>query len=213
MDLGAGGGTLTCALRCAGLQCLALEKSPGGRASARHLIPPSSIMGGDVLHLPIRDSSLDFAVSSMVIEHVDDTLMARELYRILKPGGIAMITSVLKKPWAWYWRRNAQGTIVLDDSHLREYCAPREFSTLLEVAGFEILSLQMPSIRFPLIDPIFKWLHRLKPNGYWTAFPSSPAGNLLRLLTRIPLPGYHSIEVVARKRLESKRPWNHLLPG
>jgi 2-polyprenyl-3-methyl-5-hydroxy-6-metoxy-1,4-benzoquinol methylase len=44
--------------------------------------------------LPYPDASIDIACSLEVVEHVEDQFaFARELYRILKPGGLAIIST------------------------------------------------------------------------------------------------------------------------
>jgi len=46
----------------------------------------------DLTRCPLPDNSLDVAVLLNVLEHIeDDALAVRQLYRILKPGGIAVI--------------------------------------------------------------------------------------------------------------------------
>lgn len=54
----------------------------------------------------LRDNSFDLVVSFQVIEHIDnDRLFLREIHRVLKPGGTAMITtpnrvmSLTRNPW------------------------------------------------------------------------------------------------------------------
>ncbi len=199
IDLGAGGGTLTHALRSGGLNCIGLERSCGGVASARSILPTGAVLQGDALCTPIHGAVLDFVVSSMVIEHLDDRLMVGECHRILKPSGIAMITSVLRKKHAWYWRRNAQGEIVIDETHLREYGSREEFMRLFESAGFEVLHCETPSLRFPLVDPFLKLAHRVLP-GMLKSWPSSRLGNWLRRISRIPVPRYHAVELIAQKK-------------
>jgi 2-polyprenyl-3-methyl-5-hydroxy-6-metoxy-1,4-benzoquinol methylase len=61
----------------------------------------------------IADNSFDTVISFQVIEHIeDDELFLREIYRVLRPGGLAMLTtpnrkmSLTRNPW-----------------HIREYLA------------------------------------------------------------------------------------------
>ncbi|MCC5921647.1 MAG: class I SAM-dependent methyltransferase [Cyclobacteriaceae bacterium] len=68
----------------------------------------------------IADESADVVVSFQVIEHIEDDLgFLKEIYRVLRPGGTALLTtpnqsmSLTRNPW-----------------HIREYLAD-EFATLL----------------------------------------------------------------------------------
>jgi SAM-dependent methyltransferase len=48
---------------------------------------------GDVCKIPFPDQSFDLILATDIIEHVDDDLTAlREIHRVLKPGGRALIT-------------------------------------------------------------------------------------------------------------------------
>jgi len=51
------------------------------------------MLQGDAFHLPFRDATFDKVICSEVMEHVHDfTGAARELARVLKPGGLAAVT-------------------------------------------------------------------------------------------------------------------------
>ena len=72
---------------------------------------------------PIRDNSIDTLVTFQVIEHIkDDHLYIKEIYRVLKPGGKAIIStpninlSLTRNPW-----------------HEREY-TPQQFLSLCNTA-------------------------------------------------------------------------------
>jgi len=55
---------------------------------------PIRFVCGDIFHLPMPDNSLDIVLSSEVVEHLPDPLPAiREMQRVLKPGGYAMVTT------------------------------------------------------------------------------------------------------------------------
>ncbi len=48
---------------------------------------------GDIYHLPFRDDTFDSVILSEILEHVTDDLAGlREVYRVLKPGGVVAIT-------------------------------------------------------------------------------------------------------------------------
>jgi 2-polyprenyl-3-methyl-5-hydroxy-6-metoxy-1,4-benzoquinol methylase len=86
-------------------------KYPTGKFLAMN-IPPLSAL---------EDNAYDCVVSFQVIEHIeDDALFLKEIYRVLKPGGIALLTtpnrsmSLSRNPW-----------------HIREYLAS-ELKSLAE---------------------------------------------------------------------------------
>ncbi len=58
----------------------------------------------DVRHLPFEDSSYDKVLSISTIEHIDDDALAlHEMLRVLKPGGLLLLTTELglvSKPYS-----------------------------------------------------------------------------------------------------------------
>ena len=63
----------------------------------------------------LEDNSFDLVVSFQVIEHIkNDKLFLQEIYRVLKPGGIALITTP-----------NIKKTLTRNPWHIREYTAPQ----------------------------------------------------------------------------------------
>jgi ubiquinone/menaquinone biosynthesis C-methylase UbiE len=51
-----------------------------------------SVAENSILSIDYPDNSFDFVVTRLVVEHVPDPLVAcRELYRVLKPGGIVVV--------------------------------------------------------------------------------------------------------------------------
>lgn len=48
----------------------------------------------DIHHMPFQDDSFDVVLCNHVLEHVnDDRLALREIYRVLRPGGWAILQS------------------------------------------------------------------------------------------------------------------------
>ena len=111
----------------------------------------------------IPDGALDAVISTMVMEHVpDEQAYLAEIQRMLRPGGRAYVTTVFKKPWAWYFRKR-EGESVLDTSHLREYTDLDRLRELVANADLRIFALERNPMWFPLFDPLpFRVGHRLR---------------------------------------------------
>jgi len=110
---------------------------------------------------------------------------------MLRPGGRAYVTTVFKKPWAWYFRKR-HGESVLDTSHLREYTDLDQVRGLVGSAGLRILALERNRMWFPILDPLlFRVGHRLR----------SRRPRLLRVLraAKVPIPGYYVLELVVER--------------
>lgn len=94
--------------------------------------------------LPLKDNSVDVITSLDVVEHIDkDQHLVTEFYRVLKPGGIAVIT-VPAHQWLWtYWdemlrhfrRHNKQSvTKLCNNANLKIETLSYFYSYLLPVA-------------------------------------------------------------------------------
>lgn len=204
-DLGCGDGPLFAALERGGfispdrpVYAVDLEPARLARVAARFPWIETLVAPADSVPA-IPDGSLDAVCSTMVMEHVpDERAYVHELERILRPGGRAYLTTVYKKPWAWYFRAR-NGESVLDTSHLREYTDLRDFTGLLTLEGrLRLLALDRRQLWFPLLDPL---LFRI--GGRLPALTGRR--RLLRALRapRVPIPGYYSLEAVLERRAPS----------
>jgi ubiquinone/menaquinone biosynthesis C-methylase UbiE len=200
-DLGCGDGPLFRALHRGGyigrerpVYAVDLEAKRLARVSARFPWIETVVASADEVPA-IADGSLDFVCSTMVMEHVpDERAYLGEIRRVLRPGGRVYVTTVFKKPWAWYFRRR-DGETVLDPSHLREYTDLDAFVRLVGDQGrFRVLALERRLLWFPLLDPL---LFRL--GGRYPGLASRRT--LLRALRapKVPIPGYYSLDVVLER--------------
>jgi SAM-dependent methyltransferase len=74
----------------------------------------------DPLKLPFRDASLDLVHANGVINRVvDPAQLAREIHRVLKPGGWAMVSSM---PGGW-WRHGGPHLLDLSPAAMRQVFA------------------------------------------------------------------------------------------
>lgn len=111
---------------------------------ARAAFPDAGLRAAaaDVRHLPFRDSSFDAVYSMGTIEHFRDSETAlREMYRVLRPGGRA----VVGVPNRWDPFLRPLLAAVLQALGLYGYGYERSFSRhalrrMLEAAGFDVVA-------------------------------------------------------------------------
>ena len=196
-DLGCGDGSLLLALKekghFRGKEVHALDLSRTRIDRVRELCPEFDVKIGSAQELKaFSDASLDFVVSTQVIEHVpDDQRMLAEIARVLAPGGTAYVTTVHKKRWGWYFYR-CNGKWVLDPTHLREYQSDTELLREPTPAGLTVVENRKTQLFFPLAD---FFLRRL---GAGSHIYSSAWLRAIRRV-RVPIPGYFNWELVLRK--------------
>jgi len=200
-DLGCGDGPLFPALERGGfiaptepVFAVDLDANRLARVSAR--FPWMRTVSAPADAVPeIADGSLDFVCSTMVMEHVpDERAYLYEIGRILRPAGRAYLTTVYKKPWAWYFRKRA-GESVLDTSHLREYTDLPVFVALVtEDERFRVVAQDLRLLWFPLLDPLL-----FRVGGRFRGLAGR--ASVLRLLraVKVPIPGYYALEVVLER--------------
>lgn len=92
----------------------------------------NNVQQGDVLDIPFEDESFDLVLATDIIEHVDDDEKAMsELKRILRPGGILLITV---PAFMLLWGKNDE-----EGHHKRRYLA-REVKSLASIMKLDILT-------------------------------------------------------------------------
>lgn len=198
-DLGCGDGPLFSILERRGFisrskSVYAVDLQLGRLERVRSRFPYIQTIVAAADEIPISDGTLDFVISTMVMEHVpDEVKFLNEIRRVLRPGGTAYITTVYKKSWAWYFRRR-DGKPVLDTSHIREYTDLERFKqVVIESGGFSLRGLEIEPLRFPLIDPILFRLSAAAPH-----FVRSRIARFLRRI-KVRIPGYFSLNVIVAR--------------
>jgi SAM-dependent methyltransferase len=99
--------------------------------------------------LPYDDGSIDIACSLEVIEHVEDQFaFARELFRILRPGGCAIISTPNTLNINSRWRNLHSGFAVLFDPLLLSSADPVHTSGHINPVSYYYLAYQLTRAGF-----------------------------------------------------------------
>ena len=132
LDAGCGtaGWIRRAAQRFPDLRIVGIDLSPVACELARSRSTPR-VACASATHLPFADRSMSVVTSLDVLQNVPDHRMAAaELYRVLEPGGLAVI-NVPAYSWLWSYHDEATGAV-------RRY-SRTEIMRLLSAAGFDIL--------------------------------------------------------------------------
>jgi ubiquinone/menaquinone biosynthesis C-methylase UbiE len=99
--------------------------------------------------LPYADASIDIACSLEVVEHVEDQFaFARELHRILKPGGLAIISTPNVLNVNSRWKNLHSGFAVLFDPLLLSSADPVHTSGHINPVSYYYLAYQLRQAGF-----------------------------------------------------------------
>jgi len=133
--------------------------------------------------LPYDDASIDVACSLEVVEHVEDQFaFARELHRILKPGGTAIISTPNVLNANSRWRNLHSGFAVLFDPLLLSSSDPVHTSGHINPVNYYYLAYQLRRAGFRDTTVVYD---RFKNSARFITIVLGPAiwiGN--RLLSR-----------------------------
>lgn len=205
VDLGCGDGRFLYILKRKGLlknakEIVGIDIAKERIERLKETVPFAKTFISDVQNLDqIKGDSFDVAISSQVIEHVfDDRKMVKEAFRILKPGGVLYLTTVIKKWYGvWvYWNKGFK----LASSHQREYRSEEEVVNLLKNVGFKVKTWKSFSLFYPFLDLLLRfsaWLGWFNPSPDF--YSKHKLLFKLRRLGLRPL-GFKGIEVMAVKR-------------
>ena len=108
LELGCGSGDQAVCLIESGFQVLACDLSYQAARIARGTVIESGAqsfltMNADAEHVPVPDAAFDACVCGLLLHHFGDlSFVAREIRRVLKPGGVVVaIDANAHNPFAW----------------------------------------------------------------------------------------------------------------
>ena len=157
VDCGAGTGTF--AAEISGLcRVEAVDDHEESLMLARAKLGASQVKEGSCTNLPYANASIDVLTALDVIEHVqEDRKALEEFARVLKPGGIAVITvPALMALWS-------DCDVVLH--HFRRYTR-RTLAELVPTADFEIVHLAYINVAvLPIVFAVRKWRGAMRRLG------------------------------------------------
>lgn len=92
---------------------------------------------GDALDMPFPDNSFDRVIAAEIFEHIPhDTAAIAEMYRVLRPGGLAVVTVPRWLPERLCWALSEEYHAV-EGGHVRIYTQV-ELEAKLRSAGFVV---------------------------------------------------------------------------
>jgi SAM-dependent methyltransferase len=164
-------------------------------------------LAGD--NVPLADGSVDFVTALDVLEHVpDDAAVVRTFHRILKAGGVAIVTVPASMALWSDW------DVALH--HHRRYDR-RQLTRLFATADWELVHVNYTNTApYPLVWLVRKWRQAFPPKTrsgergdrarVEDRTPPAPVNSILRWLfvtmgkSRLPMPFGVSLILVARRR-------------
>lgn len=151
LDYGCGHGMASVVLARQGARVAALDLSGQYLAEARRRAAANGVtiefLQADAERLPFSDGSFARVWGNAVLHHLDVAIAARELHRILRPGGIAVFCepwgenpflSWARRRWSYYGKERTADEEPLRRHHLR---ALRQVFPSLRIEGHQLLSM------------------------------------------------------------------------
>ncbi|HEY3309051.1 MAG TPA: metalloregulator ArsR/SmtB family transcription factor [Desulfuromonadaceae bacterium] len=127
VEIGVGTGGLLPALAAKAGMVIGVDHSPAMLEEARRRLAQTGQRGielrlGEMTHLPLSDSSVEFAVVNMVLHHAaDPAAVLQEISRVLKPRGGVVIADLARHEHEWAREQLADQWLGFEEYELTEW--------------------------------------------------------------------------------------------
>jgi ubiquinone/menaquinone biosynthesis C-methylase UbiE len=163
LDVGCGTGDHMARYRARGFEVAGVDGSEKMLEHARANNPGAEIPRADVEEIPFPDSVFDFVLCIEVLRYLPDARnCVREMARVLKPGGVCLVTAAPRFNLNGYWlvNRVANAVRIGDLVRLKQFfTSSSNLRRQFQASGFE-----RPSIHGVYFGPI-NWVERLAPRA------------------------------------------------
>ncbi len=213
LEAGCGQGRWVVYLHQKGYKTIGLEIYEDALKGTKKEFPSLPLIRGDVLRLPHPENSISAIISLGVVEHFEmgSEEALREMYRILRPGGLLFLTvpyeSILRR---WVHRPYHHAVTLIKQQRGKSFVFGeyrynrKEMKEFLQQVGFKILETHPDDFCFPKSLGFYTdWTRYVAKKG--KKWELNGFGNVLtRLLQRISPWAYPSgILFIARKDIKN----------
>ncbi len=141
LDVACGDGTLLTVARSVGLDCYGIDISDQAIGLARRTLGQGIVATSDGMAIPYPDDAFDYVTNIGSLEHyVDMERGAREMARVLKPGGLAciLLPNIFGLTWS-VWHAWRTGELADDEQQpIQRFGTRRAWQELLTHNGLKI---------------------------------------------------------------------------
>ncbi len=137
LDAGCGTGWVSSEAHKRGAVVTSMDVGPELLKKVAQKVKTTAVIGS-IMEMPFANDTFDIVVSTEVIEHVTEPLRAlKELHRVVKPGGIVVVTTPNKK---WLWAVQLANFFKLRPYQgLENWLTWDEFIHAHELLGYQVL--------------------------------------------------------------------------